>query len=85
MCFSTTAFQFTAGLYLSFINLGVFLLYSVICALHFTELDVYFLFLLFFLGFVWQCCRRSHFLLFASLLYLYFTLAIRAVHYLITV
>lgn len=42
--FQPTAFQFTAGLYLSFINLGVFLDYSVVCTLHFTGLDVYFLF-----------------------------------------
>jgi len=53
--FQPTAFQFTTGLYLAFINLGVFLVYSVICASHFTELDFYFHFLFFFLSFVCQC------------------------------
>lgn len=42
--FQPAAFQFTAGLYLSFINLGVFLVCSVVCALHFARWDVYFLF-----------------------------------------
>lgn len=57
--FHPSAFQFTSGLYLAFINLGVFLVYSVICAPYFTELDFYFPFLLFFcfLSFVCQCYR----------------------------
>lgn len=52
--FQPTAFQFTTGLYFAFINLRVFLVYSVICAPHFTELHFYFPFLFFFPSFVCQ-------------------------------
>lgn len=58
--FQPTAFKFTTGLYLTVINLGLFLVYSVICALHFTELDFYFPLPFFYLSFVCQCYRWSH-------------------------
>lgn len=58
--FQPTVFKFTTGLYLTVINLEVFLLYSVICPLPFTELDFYFPLPFFFLSFVCQCYRWSH-------------------------
>lgn len=58
--FQPTVFKFTTGLYLTVINLEVFLVYSVICPPHFTELDFYFPLPFFFLSFVCQCYRWSH-------------------------